>query len=241
MFTGIVEELGRVRAIGHHDGGARVEIEAAAVLDDAELGASIAVNGCCLTVVELGEGWWAADAVTETLQRTDLGSLAAGDPVNLERPVRVGDRLGGHVVQGHVDGVGAIRSRVPLADGSTMVTFDAPASLLRYVVEKGSITVDGVSLTVAGLHDDGFDVAVIPHTLAVTTLGTKTPSAPVNLEVDVLAKYVERLLQAGDGAEAWAEPGTPRRNRPVGTGEEAEAWQSRANGIAAGVPTPLAE
>jgi riboflavin synthase len=196
MFTGIVEELGRVRAVVPHEGGARVEFEARDVLDDAQLGASIAVNGCCLTVVDLGDGWWAADAVTETLGRTALGTLGAGDPVNLERPVRVGDRLGGHVVQGHVDGVGTIRSRAPLPDGSTMVRFDAPASLLHYVVEKGSITVDGVSLTVAGLHRDGFDVAVIPHTLAVTTLGTKTPGASVNLEVDVLAKYVERLMQA---------------------------------------------
>jgi riboflavin synthase len=196
MFTGIVEELGRVRAVVPHEGGARVELEARDVLEDAQLGASIAVNGCCLTVVELGEGWWAADAVTETLHRTALGTLTAGDPVNLERPVRVGDRLGGHVVQGHVDGVGTVRSRAPLPDGSTMVTFDAPVALLHYVVEKGSITVDGVSLTVAGLHRDGFDVAVIPHTLAVTTLGSKGPGASVNLEVDVLAKYVERLLQA---------------------------------------------
>jgi riboflavin synthase len=196
MFTGIVEELGRVRAVVPHEGGARVEIEAHDVLEDAQLGASIAVNGCCLTVVELGEGWWAADAVTETLHRTALGTLTAGDPVNLERPVRVGDRLGGHVVQGHVDGVGTVRSRAPLPDGSTMVTFDAADALLHYVVEKGSITVDGVSLTVAGLHRDGFDVAVIPHTLAVTTLGSKTPGASVNLEVDVLAKYVERLMPA---------------------------------------------
>jgi riboflavin synthase len=196
MFTGIVEELGRVRAVVAHEGGARVEIEAHDVLEDARLGASIAVNGCCLTVVELGDGWWAADAVTETLHRTALGALAVGDPVNLERPVRVGDRLGGHVVQGHVDGVGTIRSRTPLPDGSTMVTFDVADALLHYVVEKGSITVDGVSLTVAGLHRDGFDVAVIPHTLAVTTLGSKTPGASVNLEVDVLAKYVERLMPA---------------------------------------------
>jgi riboflavin synthase len=147
-------------------------------------------------VVELLDDGWAADAVTETLDRTSLGSLAAGDPVNLERPVRLADRLGGHVVQGHVDGVGALRERVALPDGSTRMTFTAPAGLLRYVVEKGSITVDGISLTVAALDDDAgtFDVAVIPHTLAVTTLGPKQPGEPVNLEVDVLAKYVERLL-----------------------------------------------
>ncbi len=200
MFTGIVEELGTVRAVTHNEGGARVEIDATRVLDDAELGASIAVNGCCLTVVELHADHWAADAVTETLDRTSLGSLRAGDRVNLERPVRLEDRLGGHLVQGHVDTVGTLRDRTPLPDGSTRMTFAAPAAILRYVVEKGSIAVDGVSLTVAAVgtpHDDGtapFAVAVIPHTLAVTTLGTKAPGDPANLEVDVLAKYVERLL-----------------------------------------------
>lgn len=196
MFTGIVEELGAVRAVVPRDGGARLEIAAQLVVGDAQVGASIAVNGCCLTVVELHDDWWAADAVTETLERTSLGSLQPGDPVNLERPVRLADRLGGHVVQGHVDGVGTLRARTRLADGSTRMTFDAPASVLRYVVEKGSITVDGVSLTVAGLDDDtdAFEIAVIPHTLAVTTLGVRRPGDPVNLEVDVLAKYVERLL-----------------------------------------------
>jgi riboflavin synthase len=199
MFTGIVEELGSVRAVTPNAGGARIEIVAKAVLDDAEIGASIAVNGCCLTVVDLLDDGWAADAVTETLERTSLGSLAAGDPVNLERPVRLADRLGGHIVQGHVDAVGSLRARVALPDGSTRMTFDAPASVLRYVVEKGSITVDGISLTVAVLDECGFDVAVIPHTLAVTTLGPKQPGDPVNLEADVLAKYVERLVtQEGD-------------------------------------------
>ena len=183
-----------MRAVVPNSGGARIEIAATLVLDDAALGASIAVNGCCLTVVELHDGWWAADAVTETLDRTSLGALRAGDPVNLERPVRLADRLGGHVVQGHVDAVGALRERSALADGSTRMAFTAPASVLRYVVEKGSITVDGISLTVAALVDGGFEIAVIPHTLAVTTLGPKQPGDPVNLEVDVLAKYVERLL-----------------------------------------------
>jgi len=194
MFTGIVEELGTVTAVAADAGGARIEIAAARVLADAELGASIAVNGCCLTVVELRADRWAADAVTETLDRTSLGRLAAGDAVNLERPVRLADRLGGHLVQGHVDAVGTLRERVPVADGSTRMTFAAPAAVLRYVVEKGSITVDGVSLTVAGIADDAFEIAVIPHTLAVTTLGVRRPGDPVNLEVDVLAKYVERLL-----------------------------------------------
>jgi riboflavin synthase len=200
MFTGIVEERGRVRRLDVHEGGARVEIDATAVLEDAVIGASISVNGCCLTVVELGDGWWAADAVTETLVRTSLGVLAVGDPVNLERPVRLADRLGGHVVQGHVDGVGEIVDLAPLPDGSTRMRCWLPAHLMRYVVEKGSITVDGISLTVAALHEDGFDVAVIPHTSEVTNLGEKRPGDPVNVEVDVLAKYVERLLTA-DGVQ----------------------------------------
>ena len=194
MFTGIVEELGRVRSIVPNAGGARVVIEAAAVLDDATIGASIAVNGCCLTVVELSDGHWAADAVVETLARTNLGDLAPGDPVNLERPVRLADRLGGHLVQGHVDAAGTVRAREPQPDTSELFRFDAPDEVLRYVVHKGSITVDGISLTVAAVHDDGFQVAVIPHTLAVTTLGARVPGARVNLEVDLIAKYVERLL-----------------------------------------------
>jgi riboflavin synthase len=188
------------------------------VLEDAELGASIAVNGCCLTVVELRAGAWAADAVTETLDRTSLGALHAGDHVNLERPVRLTDRLGGHVVQGHVDAVGTLVEREPLPDGSTRMTFAAPSDgssaprggsrdVLRYVAEKGSITVDGVSLTVTGLDDATatFAVAVIPHTLAVTTLGAKAPGDPVNLEVDVLAKYVDRLLTARPGVAHLSE------------------------------------
>jgi riboflavin synthase len=196
MFTGLVEELGTVRAVIANATGARLEIEAATVLDDAVLGASIAVNGCCLTAVEFGDGWWAADAVEETLRRTSLGALAAGDRVNLERPVRLSDRLGGHIVQGHVDGVGEIAEREGLADGSTRVVVSADESVLRYVVEKGSITVDGVSLTVAGVDDKGFDFALIPHTATVTTLGIKGPGSPVNLEVDLVAKYVERLMRA---------------------------------------------
>jgi len=194
MFTGIVEELGRVRAVVPHEGGARIEVEAEAVLDDAAPGASVAVNGCCLTVVELGPGWWAADAVPETLARTALGALAAGDPVNLERPLRPTDRMGGHIVQGHVDGVGRVAAREPLADGSIRLTVAAPADVLRYVVEKGSVAVDGVSLTVTAVDDATFSCAVIPHTLAVTTLGRRRVGDAVNLEADVLAKYVERLV-----------------------------------------------
>jgi riboflavin synthase len=218
MFTGLVEELGTVRAVipnafrggsrrtdrgdtPRPPGGARLEIEAATVLDDAELGASIAVNGCCLTAVELGQGWWAADAVEETLRRTCLGALAAGDRVNLERPVRLTDRLGGHIVQGHVDGVGEIAERETMADGSTRVVVAADDMVLRYVVEKGSIAVDGVSLTVAGVDAASsgrgtFEFALIPHTATVTTLGIKGAGDPVNLEVDLVAKYVERLMGA---------------------------------------------
>jgi riboflavin synthase len=204
MFTGIVEELGRVAAITPNAGGARLDLVAAHVLEGTAIGDSIAVNGCCLTVVALDAGRWSADAVTETLERTTLGELRAGDPVNLERPVRLHDRLGGHLVQGHVDGVGALRSRAGHDDGSTTMWFRAPAGLLRYVVEKGSITVDGISLTVAALADDGFAVAVIPHTLSATTLGSARQGTRVNLEVDVIAKYVERLTRPLAGKERGA-------------------------------------
>ena len=194
MFTGIVEELGTVRRIEPDATGARLEFEASVVLEDIHVGGSIAVNGCCLTVVERGETWWAADAVEETLKRTSLGALRAGDSVNLERPVRASDRLSGHIVQGHVDGQGCIGTRMDNPDGSLLVWIQTPPALLRYVVEKGSIAVDGVSLTVVGVNPTGFSVALIPHTRAVTTLGSKRNGDAVNLEVDVLAKYVERLL-----------------------------------------------
>ncbi len=184
MFTGIVEELGTVRSRE----GARLRIAASTVLDDVELGSSIAVNGTCLTVVAWDDRGWEADVVDETYNRTSLGALQPGDPVNLERPVRLADRLGGHLVQGHVDAVGTIVTAAP----DLRVTM--PEDLLRYVVHKGSITVDGVSLTVAAVHPDGFSIAVIPHTAAVTTLGSKGPGDPVNLELDVVAKYVESLL-----------------------------------------------
>jgi riboflavin synthase len=194
MFTGIVEELGQVRANDRHAGGARLQVACTAVLTDATIGASIAVNGCCLTVVDLADGAWTADLQPETLERTTLGRLGPGDPVNLERPVRLTDRLGGHLVQGHVDGVGTVTTRSPEADGSTRLTVQVPNHLGRYVVEKGSVTVDGVSLTVTDTTDDAFGVALIPHTVAVTTLGVRQPGDPVNIEVDVVAKHVERLL-----------------------------------------------
>jgi len=188
VFTGIVEELGTVV---ERDAG-RLRIGCATVLDDVVLGASIAVNGCCLTVVRwaegAGDGWWEAELTDETWSRSSLGDLRPGDPVNLERPVRLSDRLGGHLVQGHVDGVGELV--VPSPDLRVRCDRD----LLRYVVEKGSITVDGISLTVVTALDDGFTVAIIPHTHKHTTLGTKRAGDRVNLEVDVTAKYVERLL-----------------------------------------------
>jgi riboflavin synthase len=185
MFTGIVEELG---AVVSRDG-AKLRIGASLVIEDAKQGDSIAVNGCCLTVVDQGSDWWEADVTDESYARTNLGALAPGDPVNLERPVRLEDRLGGHLVQGHVDAVGEIVEPVP------DLRVRMPAELTRYVVAKGSITVDGISLTVVDALDDGFTVAVIPHTAEVTTLGRKGPGDRVNLEVDVMAKYVERLLE----------------------------------------------
>ena len=208
MFTGIVEELGSVRSMLSNGTGGRLEIECATVLADAEVGASIAVNGCCLTVVGLGDGSWTADVHVETLDRTTLGHLHPGAPVNLERPLRFADRLGGHLVQGHVDAVGEISAREEQPDGSAVVTITAPSSITRYVVEKGSISVDGVSLTVTSVDDLSFAVALIPHTLEVTTLGRRQPGDGVNLEVDVLAKYVERLLN-GDADAASARLGTP--------------------------------
>ena len=184
MFTGLVEERGRVA--GRH--GHRLRVHADLVVEDAKVGDSVAVNGCCLTVVDLGPGELAFDVVDETFVRTTLGDLAAGDPVNLERPVRPSDRLGGHIVQGHVDAVGEVVTPAP----DLYVRTD-PA-LLRYVVEKGSIAVDGISLTVVEARADGFTVAVIPHTAEVTTLGVRRPGDRVNLEVDLMAKYAEKLL-----------------------------------------------
>jgi riboflavin synthase len=198
VFTGIVEELGTVREVVRigdgPDATARLVIEATTVLDDATIGASIAVNGCCLTVVEIGDRWWATDVSRETLARTVIGGLGRGDVVNLERPMALGDRLGGHLVLGHVDAVGEI------VDPAPDLRVRIPIDLHRYLVEKGSVTVDGISLTAFDLVDDTFRVAVIPHTAAVTTLGRKGAGAPVNIEMDVLAKHVERLLEPRLGA-----------------------------------------
>jgi riboflavin synthase len=184
MFTGIIEELGRFEGAE----GMRYVFSAKTVLIDAGQGDSIAVNGCCLTLVEQGDGWWSTDLSDETLARTNLGALQPNDVVNMERPVRMSDRLGGHQVLGHVDCVGTIVSPAP------ELVVRIPAELMRYVVEKGSVTVDGISLTAYNLTDDTFEVAVIPHTASVTTLGPKGAGAPVNIEVDIMAKHIERLL-----------------------------------------------
>jgi riboflavin synthase len=208
VFTGIVEELGTL--VVREDGAdsAVLRIRARTALQDVALGDSISVNGVCLTVTGVepdgdGTGVWSTDVMAETLRRSSLGAVAPGDPVNLERAVTPTTRLGGHIVQGHVDGVGRVLSRTP-GDDWEVVRIAVPAELSRYVVEKGSITVDGVSLTVSALHDGDtadqpdpwFEVSLIPTTLRETTLGERAPGDPVNLEVDVIAKYVERLLGA---------------------------------------------
>ncbi|WP_326622090.1 riboflavin synthase [Streptomyces decoyicus] len=208
MFTGIVEELGEVVAVenlgdappatagGAPSRSARFRLRGPVVTEDAKHGDSIAVNGVCLTVVDTADGEFTADVMAETLNRSSLGVLAAGSRVNLERPMALGGRLGGHLVQGHVDGTGTIVERIP-GEHWEIVKVALPAALSRYVVEKGSITVDGVSLTVVDAGDDYFTISLIPTTLDLTTLGIKKAGDPVNLEVDVLAKYVERLLGRG--------------------------------------------
>jgi riboflavin synthase len=193
MFTGIVEELGAVAGLVDLGEAARITVRGPLVTGDAQPGDSIAVNGVCLTVVDVEDGAFTADVMQETLDRSALGRLAVGDPVNLERAATPATRLGGHLVQGHVDGVGEIRSRRPSPQWER-VAVALPPGLARYVVEKGSIAVDGVSLTVASVTADEFEVSLIPTTLKLTTLGDKGVGEPVNLEVDVVAKYVEKLV-----------------------------------------------
>lgn len=201
MFTGIVEEVGTVRALEAR-GAARVLVAACDVVRaDARVSDSIAVNGVCLTVVEIGEDALGFDVIPETLSKTGLGGLSPGDPVNLERALRVGDRLGGHFVQGHVDGVGRV-SDVAMDGEWYTITVAAPEIVRRYLVPHGSVTVDGVSLTVANITRDGFSVALIPHTLEHTSLGTKKTGDSVNLEADMLGKYVETLLRGRLGEDA---------------------------------------
>ena len=194
MFTGIVEELGTVVSVEELGDAVRLRLRGPLVVSDAVHGASIAVNGVCLTVVEHDDTEFSADVMLETLDRSSLGALVPGSPVNLERPVTLQARLGGHLVQGHVDGTGAILERIP-GEHWEVVRVALPDDLGRYVVEKGSITVDGVSLTVVEAQRDWFSVSLIPTTLELTTLGRKQVGDPVNLEVDVVAKYVERMLE----------------------------------------------
>ncbi|MEU5958362.1 riboflavin synthase [Streptomyces sp. NPDC047525] len=203
MFTGIVEELGEITAVENLDDASRFRVRGPVVTEGAKHGDSIAVNGVCLTVVEHEGDEFTADVMAETLNRSSLGALVAGSRVNLERPTAVGDRLGGHIVQGHVDGTGEIVERKP-SENWEIVKVSLPADLSRYAVEKGSITVDGVSLTVVDAGPDYFTISLIPTTLALTTLGIKQPGDPVNLEVDIIAKYVERML--GDRAGSAAAP-----------------------------------
>ncbi len=203
MFTGIVEELGEIVAVEHGVDSAVVRVRGPLVTSDASPGASIAVNGVCLTVVEHEGETFSVDVMAETLSRSSLGSLRAGSRVNLERAMATGGRFGGHIVQGHVDGTAQILARVP-GDRWEIVQFTLPPELSRYVVQKGSITIDGVSLTVSALTDDTFSVSLIPTTLGLTTLGHKGVGDLVNLEVDVIAKYVERLLTHPTSLEATA-------------------------------------
>jgi riboflavin synthase len=196
MFTGIVEELGTVEAVEEQEDALRLSIRAGTVLEGTGLGDSISVNGCCLTVAATADGVWTADVMQETLDKTSLRGVRPGDRVNLERAVTADKRLGGHIVQGHVDGVGEIRRREP-SEHWEVIEISLPDGLGRYLVDKGSITVDGVSLTVVEAGDDSFTVSLIPETLARTTLGFRQAGDRVNLEADVLAKHVEKLLASG--------------------------------------------
>ncbi|MBI1797163.1 MAG: riboflavin synthase [Candidatus Eisenbacteria bacterium] len=207
MFTGLVEERGTILAVEARPAGRRLWIGARTALDGTAAGDSVAVSGCCLTVVEIRADRFAADVVPETLARTTLGGWSAGDPVNLERSLRLDQRLGGHLVQGHVDGVGTVRHVTPEGEGRR-VALDVPSALARFVAEKGSIAVDGMSLTVAAVTPAGCEIALIPHTLAVTVAADYAPGRAVNLEVDLLARYLDRLL-----AER-----APREPRPVAGG-----------------------
>ena len=193
MFTGLVEELGKIKSITKGTKSARLTIEGQVVLQDVKLGDSIAVNGTCLTVVEYTQRSFTADVMPETVKSTVLAELKPGDAVNLERTLRLGDRLGGHIVSGHVDGVGVIRSK-ERSDNAIVVTIEAPPQVMRYIIAKGSIAIDGTSLTIVDYGTDWFSVSLIPHTASLTTVGLKETGSKVNLEADVLGKYVAKLL-----------------------------------------------
>ena len=206
MFTGIVEEMGTVRRLNQAPNRCELELTASKVLEGTAIGDSIAVNGVCLTVVRMGEDHFTADVMPETLRRSNLGQLKTGSKVNLERAMAADGRFGGHIVAGHIDGTGTIRSMQPEGN-AVLVTISAAPELLRYVVEKGSIAIDGISLTVAKVEEEGFQVSVIPHTGEETTLLEKVPGDPVNLENDVIGKYVERLLGIKKSEEEKKESG----------------------------------
>lgn len=193
MFTGLVEELGQVKRIDRGVKSVRLTVSAKKILSDVKLGDSIAVNGACLTVVEYSNNWFTADVMPETVARTALAGLKAGDTVNLERTLRIGDRLGGHIVSGHIDGVGTISAREQ-NDNAVIVRIQAGSNIMRYIVEKGSISIDGTSLTVVDFGEDWFTVSLIPHTAGHTTVGLKKVGEVVNLEADIIGKYVEKLL-----------------------------------------------
>ncbi|MDA0203774.1 MAG: riboflavin synthase [Acidobacteria bacterium] len=196
MFTGIIEETGAVKSVNRHQTGARIEIDAAVILSDLEIGGSIAVNGCCLTAIEITSEGFAADLSPETMARTNLGDLEPGRRVNLERPLLPTSRLSGHFVQGHVDATGEFLEVAPAGDDNWTLRVRAPEETLKYLVYKGSVTIDGISLTVARLDGDVIEVAVIPHTYRETNLADRRPGDRVNLECDVLAKHIERLLSS---------------------------------------------
>ena len=197
MFTGIVEEVGRIRGISKRAGYQQTTVDAKRILEDLHVGDSICVTGACHTVVSFDEAGFTFESVDETLRRTTIGRLRSGDRVNLERSLRLSDRLGGHLVAGHVDGVGEILTRQESRDNATF-RIGTPTSLSRYLAEKGSVAIDGISLTVASADAESFSVALIPHTLSMTTMGLRKPGDAVNLEVDTVARYVERLMSAGE-------------------------------------------
>ena len=205
MFSGIVEEMGVVKSLVRGLAGARLSILAGAVLKDLQLGESVSVSGACLTAAEVGETDFAVDVSVETLDVTTLGTLTAGATVNLERALKLNDRLGGHLVTGHVDGTGILRERTQTGN-TLLLTFEVPEPILRYCISKGSITADGVSLTINSVSENGVSVAIIPHTAKVTTLGMKQPGDAVNLESDLIGKYVERLLQSSGKLPEKAAP-----------------------------------
>lgn len=209
MFSGLVEELGQVHSFEPHGQGARLTLGAGLTMEESETGASLAVNGVCLTVVGMSDRTLAFDLAPETLRVTALGTLRAGDPVNLERPLRLGDRVGGHLIAGHIDGVGTIEAVAEVGDGLEITVALPSPALEPYLVPKGSVAVDGVSLTVAALVPGGLRVAIIPHTARVTTLGRRRPGARVNLEMDLIGKYVHRLM------EVYGFPGAPQSAREL--------------------------